>query len=272
VGLLVGCTPEGQSAEAVATSTGSVHGESESTSSDPEPSDFLGPRDLGTPESFECNQWTQNCPAGAKCMPYANDGASSWNATRCSPIAARPVGLGEPCSMLGNRASGLDDCDLGLMCWDVDHETLTGHCIAMCAGDSSNPICASPGGHCVQSGSGVLNLCHRRCNPLAQDCPEGKNCVLTFSGNFLCGPEPLEEPKGTNTPCEYFNECERGHVCAAADQQACPEGAGACCRPICDVATSGPPCAPLEACLPWEWFPGGDVPRGLEDVGYCALP
>ena len=38
----------------------------------------------------ECNQWVQDCPEGEKCMPWANDGGSAWNATRCRPGRRRP--------------------------------------------------------------------------------------------------------------------------------------------------------------------------------------
>src|SRR5262245_15971404 len=33
--------------------------------------------------SNECDVWAQDCPPGEKCMPWANDGGSSWNSLRC---------------------------------------------------------------------------------------------------------------------------------------------------------------------------------------------
>ena len=268
--LLVACAPEEQSTDVAESTTSTDDGTSESTTAERSPSDFLPPVDLGTGESFECNQWTQDCPAGQKCMPYSNDGGNAWNATRCSPIAARPAGIDQPCGMLGGPFSGLDDCDFGLMCWDVNHETLTGRCIPMCAGAASNPLCETPDSHCVQSGSGVPNPCLPKCDPLAQDCREGNKCVLTFDGTFLCVPALGDEGE-IDTPCG-FGSCAAGLVCVSDEWQPCPEDSVACCRPICEVGTTGPPCPVLEECVPWEWFPDGEVPPGLEDVGYCALP
>ena len=34
---------------------------------------------------IECDLWGQDCPDGEKCMPWANDGGSSWNATKAAP-------------------------------------------------------------------------------------------------------------------------------------------------------------------------------------------
>ena len=34
----------------------------------------------------ECDMWTQNCPEGEKCMPWANDNGGAWNSSKCSPI------------------------------------------------------------------------------------------------------------------------------------------------------------------------------------------
>jgi hypothetical protein len=56
---------------------------SSSTEVDPSAGFIVDP-DGGGP-SIECDQWAQDCPPGEKCMPWANDGGSSWNATRCFP-------------------------------------------------------------------------------------------------------------------------------------------------------------------------------------------
>ncbi len=39
--------------------------------------------------------WAQDCPEGEKCMPWANDGGGSWNATRCSPLDPNPSAVGD---------------------------------------------------------------------------------------------------------------------------------------------------------------------------------
>src|SRR5262245_46725118 len=47
--------------------------------------------------SIECDAWAMDCPRGEKCMPWANDGGSEWNATRCSPLDPDPAHPGDQC-------------------------------------------------------------------------------------------------------------------------------------------------------------------------------
>ena len=107
--------------------------------------------------SFECDLFAQDCPEGEKCMPWANDGGMEWNATRCSPISDMPGGAGETCMAEGNGFSGIDDCGLGEMCWDVDRAN-AGSCISMCTGDEANPQC--PGDEwCFIGYDGSVSVC-----------------------------------------------------------------------------------------------------------------
>src|SRR5690606_38571371 len=46
---------------------------------------FVGDPDVGG-GGGECDVFAQDCPKGEKCMPWANDGGGSWNATTCSPV------------------------------------------------------------------------------------------------------------------------------------------------------------------------------------------
>jgi hypothetical protein len=97
------------------------------------------------PAYFECDILAQDCPAGRKCMPWANDGGMEWNATHCTRVVAMPVQHGDPCVVEGNGYSGFDDCELGVMCWEVDPVTDAGVCAALC--DLTlmpDPVC--PGG------------------------------------------------------------------------------------------------------------------------------
>ena len=75
-------------------------------------------------------------------MPWANDGGDEWNATRCSPIADVPTQVGELCMVEGSGTSGIDDCDQGLVCWQVDPDTNVGVCHALC--EPGLPGCESP--------------------------------------------------------------------------------------------------------------------------------
>lgn len=60
-----------------------------------------------------CNLFTQNCPAGMKCMPYSSDGGSWWNSDKCVPVVEDPQQFEEPCHAEGGGVSGIDDCDFG---------------------------------------------------------------------------------------------------------------------------------------------------------------
>jgi len=90
--------------------------------------------------AFECDLFAQDCPDGEKCMPWANDGGDHWNATRCSPINGDAGVSGDDCTAEGSGVSGLDDCELGSMCWDVDDMNM-GTCVDMCVGHAGDPIC-----------------------------------------------------------------------------------------------------------------------------------
>jgi hypothetical protein len=78
---------------------------------------FISNDDYGGGQTYECDLWKQDCPPGEKCMPWANDGGGSWNATRCTPLAEDPRQPGEPCTVEGSGVSGRDDCDIRAMCW-----------------------------------------------------------------------------------------------------------------------------------------------------------
>jgi len=109
---------------------------------------------------YECDIWMQDdCGPGLKCLPWANDGGKSWNAPRCSPLDPHPRAPGEPCMVEGSAFTGIDDCELGAMCWNVDAETNEGECVAFCDGTPDNAVCDDPDTTCVMSHEGVLNLC-----------------------------------------------------------------------------------------------------------------
>ncbi len=245
-----------------------------STSSD-EASDtgcaFLCPPD-GLPPTHECDMFAQDCPTGEKCMPWANDGGSSWNATRCSPLSNNPGQPGDQCQVEGSGVSGIDDCDLGSMCWDVDPETNIGNCVAMCTGDEANPLCEDPGTACVNVNDGAIVLCLPACDPLLQDCPEGQACY-GIAEVFTCVPDASGEMGVYGDPCEYINVCDPGLFCANADAVPSCSGSIGCCSEFCDLEDgsgdaqcSGAPGG--QACVPWT----DDPAPGLEVVGACVIP
>ncbi|MCA9706761.1 MAG: hypothetical protein KDK70_12995 [Myxococcales bacterium] len=215
---------------------------------------------------FECDPLAQDCAAGEKCMPWANDGSPGWNATRCSPFSDRPDGLGEPCTVEGNAVSGIDSCGPGLMCWHVDPSTNQGECIAMCTGNEGDLQCAEAGTHCAVHNNGALFLCLPDCDPLAPACDEDEVCLPGPLEPWSCVPG-LSPPIADATPCAYANSCGPGSVCAKAEvTPGCADPIG-CCAPVCDLDVGLCPDA-ATTCAPW--YPRGAAPPGLESTGLCA--
>jgi hypothetical protein len=240
-------------------------------SSDDSPGSFYAVRPDGGGIGLECDLFAQDCPEGEKCMPWANDGGSTWNATRCSPVFPDPDAPGEPCTVEGNATTGIDSCDIGVMCFDVDPRTNEGTCVAMCTGSPENPLCETPEEACLIGNDGVLVLCFDVCDPLAPACDAGMGCYPSFSGDeFLCL-STIDMPGSYGDSCEGLVTCAPGHVCL--DAGLIPGCAGAaCCTEFCDT-TAGLPCPDDDlgvVCQPW--FEDGMAPPGLEAVGACTLP
>jgi hypothetical protein len=216
---------------------------------------------------IQCDLWAQDCPAGEKCMPWANDGGGSWNATRCSPLDANPAQSGDSCTVEGSGVSGIDNCDISAMCWDVGEEG-TGVCVPFCSGSAEAPICDNPDEGCSITNDGVLILCLPFCDPLIQDCPEGNACYPEPNG-FFCSPDASGESGVFGDPCEYINVCDPGFWCA--DATAVPGCAGAigCCSSYCDVSDPTSTCeGDGQECVAW-WE---DPPPGEEHFGVCVIP
>ena len=164
-------------------------------------SDFAEPRDdsfttsaietqvdAGAFDPFECDIFAQDCPDGEKCMPWANDGGGAWNATRCTAVDDSAGQPGDECIVEGSGVSGIDSCDLGVMCWDVDPETNVGTCVAMCTGDEANPICEDPATTCTIANNGAIVLCLPTCDPLLQDCGDDQGCY-PIDDEWSCAPD-----------------------------------------------------------------------------------
>ncbi len=246
-------------------------GTGESSGGDDTGSPFIIPPDGGGP-SNECDVWTQDCMEGEKCMPWANDGGDSWNATKCSPIDDNPGQPGDTCTVEGSGVSGIDDCDVASMCWDVDGETNMGTCVGFCEGTPDAPFCPNPDEGCSISNDGVLILCLAYCDPLLQDCPEGSACYPEDNG-FFCSPDASGAEQGAiGDPCEYINVCDPGGWCAAAETQPGCAGASGCCAAYCDVTDpdADATCPAGTECVAWHME--GTAPPGEEDIGVCILP
>jgi hypothetical protein len=219
---------------------------------------------------MECDVWAQDCQDGEKCMPWANDGGNAWNATKCSPLDQNPMQPGDTCTVEGSRVSGVDNCDVASMCWNVDPETGTGTCVAFCTGTEAAPVCEDPGTSCSITNEGVLILCLTLCDPLLQDCPEGEACYPVLE-DMLCGPDASGPDAGVaGDPCEYINACDPGLAGINAEYVPGCAGATACCAPFCDVNEAECDAGAGEECVPY--YEEGQAPPGYENVGICMLP
>lgn len=241
---------------------------------------FVGPKpDLGG--DFECSYLTQDCPAGEKCMPWSNDGPG-WDASKCVPIADDPAVEGEPCHVEGEPYSGLDDCELGAICWGVDGMSLEGICEDFCIGVGDDwggvPYCADPHEQCDIHGDGSIVLCLAICDPLQPDCASDDLCMM-WNDTWRCASDASGDAGAYGDTCTAPNGCDPGLACVDSDwlPLGLPcEGTGACCTVACDIDDPAgdlqcPGAAAGEVCRPYS----GDVvepPTILEHVGLCRLP
>lgn len=222
----------------------------------------------------ECDVWTDDCPEGQKCMPWASDGGSSWNATRCSPLDANAGQVGDECTVEGSGVSGLDTCGPRSMCYYTDSETNIGICVSFCEGTQNAPSC-QPDFICTIVNDGVLTLCRPTCDPILQDCAGDASCLqATGSDGFTCIADASGEGGQPGDPCEFINACDPGSYCASAELVPACSGASGCCTEFCDItdaaAAAGCSLGAGQECVPW--FDKGAEPPGLEHVGICALP
>ena len=224
----------------------------------------------------QCDIWNDDCPDGSKCMPWANDGGNSWNATKCTPIDPSPGKPGDPCKVEGSGVSGIDNCEKGSMCWDVNPETQEGYCVGFCDGSPESYTCAEPNTTCTILNNGTLILCLPGCDPLLQDCPNMNVCVPNPNGGFTCILDASGDMGKFQDPCEFVNVCDPGLVCL--NPEYVPEcQAGGCCSPYCEldadyttIPAPTPKCPdPAMACLAWYEMDG--APPGQEKIGVCGI-
>lgn len=211
-----------------------------------------------------CDPFLQDCPDGEKCNPWANDGGTAWNADGCFPVDESAGLDGDPCLVEGSGTSGLDNCALGSMCWDVDAEN-NGTCVALCSGTPEEPVCEAPDTACAILNDGVLPVCLPVCDPLLQDCDDGEGCY-SANDEFFCFPDGSGEAGLALDSCDFVATCDPGLACIDGDLVDGCDSAG-CCTPYCDLTVPAS-CGGDSTCMPF--FPDGQAPTGLEDIGYCS--
>jgi len=222
----------------------------------------------GGGEAAQCDLWLQDCAVGSKCAPYDANTDGIHDTARCVPLVDMPGQAGDDCEVDGPLASGADDCDLGLVCWNFD-ATGQGRCVTMCSGSPAAPMCPD-GLLCDISNGGALLLCLQPCDPLTPSCPSGQICI-PGQGVFICDVDASGDMGAYGDECAFVNVCDAGLYCAASQAVPGCQTAG-CCSEYCDLKLGGDECsgAPQQECVPF--FDAGTAPPGYEDVGLCSIP
>ncbi len=262
---------------AAATSTGADDGESATFGDEGSDLDdecvFVTPPDLSacgdtwhcSGAVFRCSPWAQDCCDGDKCMPWGAAGGS-WDSFRCSTIADTPVPIGGDCVVEGGVTSGVDNCDIGSVCFFADVETGEGECVAQCVGTKEEPVC-DDGFVCSITNADALTLCLAECNPLADDCGDGRVCVPGDFGFGCAG--ALDVPGQAGDECSWLNDCGPGLGCVDGVAAGCL--VDQCCTPYCDLSDDDPDAAcddPATGATCWPLYPSSDEPA-YADLGVC---
>ncbi|MEZ4452469.1 MAG: hypothetical protein R3B09_23600 [Nannocystaceae bacterium] len=229
-----------------------------------------------TPSEYACDLWgwgDEDCCEGEKCNSWASDGGGSWNSTKCVPVDPNPDKVGEPCTVVGDGTSGVDSCEKGSMCWDVDPKTKTGTCVRLCSGDpecwSDDAACCPVGFSCYIAGASSLILCLADCQPLLQDCEDPKDACYPVNDSFQCAPDVSGDLGAVGDPCELLNACDPGNYCGdPSTWSKCDPDAVGCCLPFCDLGD--PKCVDGTECAPW--YDPMDAPPHAKDLGACVSP
>jgi hypothetical protein len=219
-----------------------------------------------------CDVWTQDCQADMKCMPVTCGDPNTWATAKCTPVSPSPAPVGAPCKVEESGTSGVDDCEIGAMCWNVDPLTLEGQCVSFCQGTEANPSC--PAGHtCSIHNAGLLILCLPTCDPLVGDCEPGLACQPSSSwggssNSFVC--RPTQASGQINDACYEQGGCPVGTACVTPPLvESCGSG---CCLPFCDVndPDADATCSDEHDAGPcMSWFMDEGPPQ-YASVGVCA--
>lgn len=222
-----------------------------------------------------CDPWMQDCPGGYKCMAFAEEGEQAFTGTKCTPVVENPGKVGDPCKVEGGWWTGVDDCDYGLACWNINHDDNTGQCVALCTGTEDSYGCPGSDDICVFWVSGLAHVCLQGCDPLLQDCPDGQGCLPDWASNgqrFVCLAEYSFDEGQEFDPCEFSNMCDPGLMCRSPESAIeCDQSAGGCCIAFCDI--NDPQCTGEGAqCTSFYSDLGDEPPPTFADVGICVIP
>jgi cysteine-rich repeat protein len=108
------------------------------------------------------------------------------------------------------------------------------------------------------------SVCAQGCDPLLQDCAGLAGGCIPAADAFYCF-APGAGADGD--ACTSHFDCYVGLLCVSADELEGCDGTN-CCTNFCDVGLES--CSEPESCV--EFFPPGEAPPELADVGYCRVP
>ncbi|MFZ6185304.1 ribulose phosphate epimerase [Nannocystis pusilla] len=284
--LLGGCSDSDPNATGTPTTTDdtstSTTEPGESSNTTPTSSGTTGSTTVDDPtssvtdgEASMCDPWQQDCPDGYKCMAFAPEGEPAFTGNKCTPVVENPGKVGDPCKVEDGWWSGVDDCDYGLACWNINHADNTGQCVALCTGNEDAYDCPGSADICVFWIPGIAHVCLQGCDPLLQDCPTGQGCLPDWASNgqrFVCLAEYSFEEGQEFDPCQFSNVCDPGLLCWGSESALeCDQDISACCLSFCDI--SDPQCTGQGAeCVSFYEGVGGEPPPAFADVGICVIP
>lgn len=264
-----GSSTESESESSTETSTmGDGDGDTSDDSSNPSLSFYACAPDDDYFSISECDPFSQDCPEGEKCVPYASAGGE-FDANKCVPITGDQQS-GEACTYAGVEEA-TDDCDQDSYCFYVEavDDMFAGTCTAFCEGTPDDPLC-EPATGCLISNEGSVTLCLASCHPITQGCIAGQACEYDGNAEFLCQPEAANGG-ATGDPCGLGNACAGGNVCL--DAASVPNCQGdSCCTEYCDLDDPNFVCGdPQSECAPF-FEELQMVPPELHNVGVCLAP
>lgn len=205
------------------------------------------------PEPPYCDVLAQNCKPGEKCQVMEE----SWPYVRidCAPLAEKPLQEGEDCEP-PSLPNG-DPCDMGLECTEFSMK-----CERLCLNADGNFLCEQDE-TCVEIVVGHPGLCLPSCDPLIDDCGEGRSCKF-WEGSIFC--IPWEDDAVYGDPCSSPIACAEGLFCTPENSSVpnC-DSINGCCTTFCDPLADNP----NENCPD---FAEGQICTPLADgFGYCAV-
>lgn len=287
VALAVGCSrePKGTTAGAETTTTTSPGTTTDSdtstatsptaattSTSEPPPTTTMTIDDMGS-VGGQCNLFMQDCPADQKCTAWNEDGGPFPNGTRCVPVDLNPALPGEDCVVPGKFGDGIDNCDRGSICLDLEN-TGKATCVAYCTGNMDAPNCPKPEDRCAFLFEPTVPVCFSKCDPLLQDCSPGETCVPNEAAlgapHFVCMPRVFPDLGKYGDSCYALSGCDPGNLCIFGENlPTCKTPY--CCSVWCDLES---PDSCLEyddtlSCVPW--FEQGAATPGYETVGICGI-